>query len=74
MLTNYEIDKIAESLKKKIGFRDEILNVSQICEKLELSEKAVRARCTRGQLPCHKKHGRLYFSLNEITEYLLTDE
>ena len=68
MLTNFEIDKLAEALKK-----DELLNIKQIAEKLGLTENAIRTRCSRGQIPHHKKHGNLYFSENEITAYYLKD-
>ena len=32
MLTNFEIDKLAEALKKKMGEKDELLNIKQIAE------------------------------------------
>lgn len=73
MLTNFEIDKLAEALKKKMGEKDELLNIKQIAEKLGLTENAIRTRCSRGQIPHHKKHGSLYFSENEITAYYLKD-
>ena len=73
MLTNFEIDKLAEALKKKMGEKDELLNIKQIAEKLGLTENAIRTRCSRGQIPHHKKHGNPYFSENEITAYCLKD-
>lgn len=72
-LTPYEIDKLAEAIVRKMGRRDNVLTTRQVAEKLGLSEEAIRARCCRGQIPYHKRHGVLYFSENEITEYYLND-
>lgn len=41
---------------------------------LGLTENAIRTRCSRGQIPHHKKHGNLYFSKDELTAYYLADE
>ena len=73
MLTNFEIDKLAEALKKKMGEKDELLNIKQVADKLGLTENAIRTRCSRGQIPHHEKHGNLYFSENEIRAYYLKD-
>lgn len=73
MLTNFEIDKLAEALKKKMDEKDELLNIKQVADKLGLTENAIRTRCSRGQIPHHKKHGNLYFSENEIRAYYLKD-
>lgn len=75
LLTPYEIDKLAESIVRKMGVRkDTILTTRQVAERLGLTEAAVRARCCRGQIPCHKKHGALYFSENELNDYYLTND
>jgi len=71
MLTDYEIDKLAEAIIKRMPQKDEILTVKDVADMLDLSMDAVRTRCSRGQLPFHKKSGTLYFSKNEITEYIL---
>ena len=73
MLTNFEIDKLAEALKRKMGEKDELLNIKQVASKLGLTENAIRTRCSRGQIPHHKKHGNLYFSENEIKAYYVKD-
>ena len=73
MLTNFEIDKLAEALKKKMGEKDELLNIKQVADKLGLTENAIRTRCSRGHIPHHKKHGNLYFSENEVRAYYLKD-
>lgn len=73
MLTNFEIDKLAEALKRKMGEKDKLLNIKQVASKLGLTENAIRTRCSRGQIPHHKKHGNLYFSENEIKAYYLKD-
>ena len=73
MLTNFEIDKLAEALKRKMGEKDELLNIKQVASKLGLTENAIRTRCSRGQIPHHMKHGNLYFSENEIKAYYLKD-
>ena len=72
-LTPYEIDKLAEAIVRKMGRRDRILTTAQVAERLGLTESAVRARCCRGQIPCHKRHGTLYFSENELNDYYLND-
>ena len=64
---------LAEAIVRKMGRRDNVLTTRQVAEKLGLSEEAIRARCCRGQIPYHKRHGVLYFSENEITEYYLND-
>lgn len=72
-LTPYEIDKLAEAIVRKMGRRDTILSTHQVAEKLGISEEAVRARCYRGQIPFHKRHGALYFSENELNDYYLNE-
>lgn len=75
LLTPYEIDKLAEAIVRKMGGRkDTILTTRQVAERLGLTEAAVRARCCRGQIPCHKRHGALYFSENELNDYYLTND
>lgn len=75
LLTPYEIEKLAEAIVRKMGARkDTILTTKQVAERLGLTESAVRARCCRGQIPCHKRHGALYFSENELNDYYLTND
>lgn len=75
LLTPYEIDKLAEAIVRKMGVRrDTILTTRQVAERLGLTEAAVRARCIRGQIPFHKRHGALYFSENELNDYYLTND
>lgn len=75
LLTPYEIEKLAEAIVRKMGARkDAILTTRQVAERLGLTESAVRARCCRGQIPCHKRHGVLYFSENELNDYYLTND
>ena len=74
MLTNFEIEKIAEAIAKRIGHKDKLLTIKQVGEMLGLTENAIRTRCSRGQIPHHKKHGNLYFSKDELTAYYLADE
>ena len=71
MLTNYEIEKLAEAIVKRMPKKDEILTPKQVAEMLDISVNAVRHRCSRGQLPYHKKSHSLYFSKDEITEFIL---
>lgn len=73
MLTQYEINKIVDAVDKKIGNKDELMNVNKVAEMLGISPDAVRTRCSRGTIPCHRRHGTLYFSKNEVTEYYLND-
>ena len=73
MLSNYEIDKLADALIKRMPKTDEVLTSKQVSLILGISVQAVQKRCSRGQLPHHKKSGTLYFSKNEITEYLLKE-
>lgn len=73
-LTPYEIDKLAGAIVRKMGRRDTILTTQQVAERLGITVQGVRARCSRGQIPYHKKHGALYFSENELNDYYLTDK
>lgn len=72
MLSNYEIDKLADALIKRMPKPDQILTAKKVAEMLEITVQAVRKRCGRGQLPHHKKSGCLYFSKDEITEFILS--
>ena len=71
MLSNYEIDKLAEALKKKIGERDRLLTINQVAEKLGTSVTAIYTKCNRNKIPYHKVEGNLYFSENEVDAYYL---
>ena len=71
MLTNFEINKIAEALAKKVGHKDELLTIKQASEWLGLTENTIRCRCSRGTIPHHRTHGNLYFSKDEVTAYYL---
>jgi hypothetical protein len=71
MLSNYEIDRLADALIKRMPKNDEVLTTKQVSEILGITVQAVQKRCSRGQLPYHKKSGTLYFSKNELTEFLL---
>lgn len=73
MLTQFEVNKIADALAQRVGHKDELMSVKQVAEYLGISEDAVRTRCYRGTIPCHRKHGTLYFSKDEVTEYYLND-
>lgn len=73
-LSQWEIDRLAEAIVKRIGRPDEILTSGQVAEMLGITEIAVRARCRRSQIPYHRKHGQLYFSKNELTDYYLSEE
>jgi excisionase family DNA binding protein len=50
---------------------DEIMTVEQVAEYLGIKPKTVHNKANNGELPHHKKFGRLYFSKQEITRYCL---
>lgn len=45
-------------------------SVRQTAELLDLTEKAVRTRCEKGQLPYRKLDGRLYVDMVELDRQL----
>ncbi len=57
MLTS-EINRIAERTAELVKMQIDTLMTSKQCaEYLGISEAALRKRCNRGNIPCHKKHG-----------------
>ena len=74
MITPHEIRLIAEAVVKMITPPDILMDKRKAAEYLGISTGAVAKRVERGQLPCHRKHGQLYFSKNEIDAYLLGDD
>jgi hypothetical protein len=45
-------------------------SVRQAAEILDLSENAIRIRCSKQQLPCRKLDGRLYIDMVELDRQL----
>lgn len=73
-MTCYQIDKLASLIAEKVSASmDEALDTEAAAKFLGISSIALRARFRRGQVPGHKRFGRIYFSRKEITNYLLSD-
>lgn len=74
MLTRTEIGMIADKVAEKLYDKtDELLTAKQCADWLGITVDALYGRCQRGQIPFKRKHGALYFSKNEVTEYYLND-
>nr|DAJ47715.1 MAG TPA: helix-turn-helix domain protein [Caudoviricetes sp.] len=74
MLTRTEINMIAEKTAELISNRiDTVMDSKQCADYLGITVNALRKRCNDGKLPFHKRHGSLYFSRNEINDYLKND-
>ena len=74
MLTSQDIKTIQVIVNKAIEVgKDELLNTKKCAEWLGISVDALHKRCEKGKIPCHRKHGVLYFSKNEVYKYYLQD-
>lgn len=78
MKTKAEINQLAMSLKPTveaaiIQCSDDTLSTKQVAVLLGISVAAVHIRCSRKKIPYNRKHGRLYFSKNEVTKYYLSN-
>lgn len=49
---------------------DEIIPIEEAAKFLHLSKPTLYSKVSRNELPCMKKGKRLYFSKQELTEYL----
>jgi excisionase family DNA binding protein len=72
-------DLIESSLKRLIPLqytdnqlhtRNQLLNISQVAEYLSLSVPTIYGLVSKSQIPSMKRGKRLYFSLDEITEWV----
>ena len=51
---------------------DQLLTISQVAEFLSLSVPTVYGLVSRSEIPCMKKGKRLYFSKDEISDWIKT--
>jgi excisionase family DNA binding protein len=51
---------------------DQLLTISQVAEFLSLSVATVYGLVSRSEIPCMKKGKRLYFSKDEISDWIKT--
>ena len=49
---------------------DKLLNIEEAAEYLDLAKSTVYSKISRGELPSMKRSKRVYFSKNELTNYL----
>lgn len=64
--------KVVDEVVQRIGkHADVVMDVKQVANYLGLSVGAVRKRCQRNQLPCHRNAKHLYFSKMEVDSALL---
>lgn len=74
-LSQVEIEKIAEAIIAKLPVKDEIMTTEQVADMLGISVASVHSSVSRGTLPRpHKRGNRAFYSLNELTRWLLDDE
>lgn len=74
-----EVKQLAEVAVRESKEEDAILNVEQAMELLGLRKSTIYTKVNRAEIPHMKRGRRLYFSLNELKNYLregkrLTDE
>ncbi len=65
------IKMVDEVVQRIAHHADAVMDVQQVANYLNLTVGAVRKRCQRGQLPCHRNSKHLYFSKMEIDAALL---
>lgn len=58
------------ALAERLGSHDGFLNVKNAAHFLDSTEEALRARVKRGEVPVHRRGGRLYFDPAELREYV----
>lgn len=51
---------------------DQLLTIEEIADFLHLSRPTIYSLVSRSEIPCMKKGKRLYFSKDEVTEWLKT--
>jgi hypothetical protein len=67
-----DIREIAKQVADEMSSRnDKLMNLQDVATMLGKKASAVRKMCDREQLPCHRHHGALYFSLKELETHLL---
>ncbi len=74
-----EVKQLAEVAVRESKEEDAILNVEQAMELLGLRKSTIYTKVNRAEIPHMKRGRRLYFSMNELKNYLregkrLTDE
>lgn len=52
-------------------FMKTMMNVEQVCEVLEVSDKTVRRIMARGQINYHRVAGQIRFTPFDVSDYLL---
>lgn len=74
-----EVSKLNEKLDRLENFisrnliqsqKDEILTIEQACEFLQLAKPTVYSMVSRREIPFSKKGKRLYFSKDQLIEWL----
>ncbi len=71
MKNDYYIKVVNDVVQRMQRHTDVVMDVKEVANYLGLSVPAVRMRCQRKQLPCHKNAKHLYFSKMEVDDALL---
>lgn len=80
-ITPPELQELIEvSVKRALGSQqlngsvnaeaDTYLSIDEVVPILKISKATIYSKCQRRELPYSKRGGRLYFSKNELNEYL----
>lgn len=67
-------DLLRVELERALGQRgvtDGYLSLKSAAAFLDISEHALRARVKRGEIPVHRRDGRLYFARQELNDYVM---
>lgn len=71
-MTALELKRLAVLTARELRPQlDEVMTVEAVAKYLGLTTKTVQNKASSGELPCSKRFGRLYFSKQVITDYLL---
>ena len=65
-----EINQALRNFKVNAENTDEILTIEQAANFLKLTKPTIYSKCSRRELPHMKRNKRLYFSKDELMNYL----
>lgn len=72
VLRSADIREIAKQVAVELHkMQDEVMTITEVARLFDTTEKAIRTKCYRKQLPFNRKEGKYFFSKNEMTKILL---
>lgn len=69
------VQNLSNNVEKLIGLMgtpDRYIDVTGMCEVLNMKKSAVYDRINRGEIPAHKVNGKMMISFNRLQELLPT--